>query len=636
MSIRFRLTIAAIAVILVANSLLSFIALQYLGHTWMGEVQNRVRRNLNSARAAYQSQTDVIAWFLRATARDCTLAPAAARNDRATLETMLRSLGESNNMDFVGLTDAEGRVICRSGSRRQGDDISADPLVAQVLRDRTAASGTVVFSQKRLLAEGRSLADRAAIPIIPTEAARPPSDLVLSDGLVIAAAVPLLDDRGQIQAILYGGHLLNQRYEIVDAIKDQVFRGEAYQGREIGTVTIFLRDVRVSTNVKRQDGSRAVGTQLSTLVSDAVLERGEIWAAPAFVVNDWYITAYEPIRDPAGKIIGVLYVGLLRAPFTHQLRIISVVFLTIIGGATLASLVLLLLVHGRVLRPVHCVVDMAQKVIGGDLTARVGIRPPGEMGVLCRAVDSMAEAVAERAELLKQATRQQIHRSEQLASVGRLAAGVAHEINNPLTGVLAFADLMREKENLDDQDREDLDVIIRETKRVREIVRGLLDYARETPSVKKVLNVNDVIRQMTRLLGNREAFQHVNIVEILDDNLPPINGDQNQLQQVLLNLALNACEAMTEGGTLVIATSLADHRVVIEVTDTGCGIAPEHLDKIFDPFFTTKPVGKGTGLGLSVSSAIVQQHDGTLEVRSSPGKGTTFSIALPVVQPTAA
>ena len=127
---------------------------------------------------------------------------------------------------------------------------------------------------------------------------------------------------------------------------------------------------------------------------------------------------------------------------------------------------------------------MAQKVIGGDLSARVGIRPPGEMGVLCRAVDSMAQAVAEREELLKQATRQQIGRSEQLASVGRLAAGVAHEINNPLTGVLAFADLLREKENMDDQDREDLDLIIRETKRVREIVRGLLDFARETPSVQ--------------------------------------------------------------------------------------------------------------------------------------------------------
>ena len=395
-------------------------------------------------------------------------------------------------------------------------------------------------------------------------------------------------------------------------------------------MTIFLGDLRISTNVTMDDGSRAVGTRLSASVCEAVLERGETWAAPAFVVNDWYITAYEPIRDPAGKIIGVLYVGLLQAPFSHQLNVISGVFLAIVGGATLASLVLLMLASERVLRPIRFVVAMAQKVIGGDLSARVGIRPPGEMGVLCRAVDSMAQAVAEREELLKQATRQQIGRSEQLASVGRLAAGVAHEINNPLTGVLAFADLMREKENMDDQDREDLEVIIRETKRAREIVRGLLDFARETPSVKTALNVNDVIRQTTQLLGKREAFQNINIVEALDEDLPPVNGDRNQLQQVLVNLSLNACEAMPDGGTLLVGTSGNGDQVVIEVTDTGCGIKPEHLDQIFEPFFTTKPVGKGTGLGLSVSYGIVQQHGGTLEVESEPGKGTTFTIRLPV------
>ena len=439
-----------------------------------------------------------------------------------------------------------------------------------------------------------------------------------------------------MQAILYGGDLLNQRYEIVDAIKQQVYRDEVYKGRPLGTVTIFLGDLRISTNVIREDGSRAVGTRLSEQVATAVLENGEIWAAPAFVVNDWYITAYEAIRDPTGRIIGVLYVGLLQAPFLHQLRVISAVFLAIAGSATLASLILLLLIHGRVLRPVRFVVQMAQKVIGGDLSARVGIRPAGEMGVLCRAVDSMAQAVAEREELLQLATRRQIRRSDQLASVGRLAAGVAHEINNPLTGVLAFADLMRDKENMDQQDREDLEVIIRETKRVREIVRGLLDYARETPSLKTSLNVNEIVRQTTQLLGKREAFQNVNIVELLADDLPPVNGDRNQLQQVFLNLALNACEAMPDGGTLQISTSLAGNRVVIEVTDTGCGIKPEHIEQIFDPFFTTKPVGKGTGLGLSVSCGIVQQHDGTLEVESAPGKGATFTVTLPSAQAAAA
>jgi two-component system NtrC family sensor kinase len=395
-------------------------------------------------------------------------------------------------------------------------------------------------------------------------------------------------------------------------------------------VTIFLGDLRVSTTFETNDGARAVGTRLSSPVCEEVLDRGGIWSAPAFVVNDWYLTAIEPIEDPAGRTIGVLGVGLLQAPFSHQCNVISGVVLTLVIAATLISLALLVIATELVLRPIRRVVAMCQKVIGGNLSARVGIRPPGEMGLLCRAVDSMAQAVEEREDLLKQSTRQQVGRSEQLASVGRLAAGVAHEINNPLTGVLAFADLLREKENMDAQDREDLELIIRETKRAREIVKGLLDFARETPQVKTQVNINDLLRQTILLLGKRDALQDIQLVEALTEPLPLVLGDKNQLQQVLINLSLNACEAMPNGGTLMLTTSLVDGRIVVEVIDTGCGIKKEHLDKVLEPFFTTKPVGKGTGLGLSVSYGIVEQHGGTLEVESQEGKGTTFKITLPV------
>jgi two-component system NtrC family sensor kinase len=450
--------------------------------------------------------------------------------------------------------------------------------------------------------------------------------------MVAAVAVPVLGADGQPLAVLYGGDLLNQHYGMVDTIRQEVFRDEVYNGKQIGTVTVFLGDVRISTNLLGKDGARAVGTQVSAPVGERVLEQGGTWSAPDFVLNDWYFTAYEPIKDPAGRIVGILSVGLLQTPFLHQCRVINAVFLAFMIGTTVASLVLLVLATESAIRPVYHVVAMAQRVIGGDLSARVGIRPAGEMGVLCRAVDSMAQSIQEREEMLQQVTRQQIGRSEQLASVGRLAAGVAHEINNPLTGVLAFADLLREKENLDQQDREDLDLIIRETKRAREIVRSLLDFARETPSRKTLLDVNDLLRQTLQLLGKREAFQDINLVDDLAEHLPPLLGDRNQLQQVFVNLSLNACEAMPDGGTLLISTSCASDRVEIKFADSGSGIKPEHLDKIFEPFFTTKPVGKGTGLGLSVSYGIVQQHGGTLEVESQERKGTTFTITLPTAR----
>jgi two-component system NtrC family sensor kinase len=534
--------------------------------------------------------------------------------------------------DFVLLADPSGKVICRGCGGREGDDLSADPLIHRVMGERRAVSGTVIVSRQRLEAEGHDLARRARFELVPTPTARRAEERVRSDGMVIAAAVPLVDAQGRLLAILYGGNLLGRRYEIVDAIQQQVFPQELYQGKKIGAVTIFQGDLRISTNITLEGETRAVGTRLSAEVSEEVLDRGGTWAKPAFAVNDWYLTAYEPIRDPAGRIIGVLSMGILQAPFFHQLNVIIAVFLTLVVAATLTNLVLLFLANELVLLPIRRVVVMAQKVIGGDLSARVGIRPPGEMGLLCRAVDSMAQAVAERQEMLQQATRQEIGRSEHLASVGRLAAGVAHEINNPLTGVLAFADMLRQKENMDEQDRQDLDLIVRETKRAREIVRGLLDFARETPSVKKNLNVNDVLRETLRLLGNREAFQNIYLVDALAADLPLINGDKNQLQQVFLNLSLNACEAMPDGGTLMLSTSSAGDKVIVEVADTGCGIKREQWDQIFQPFFTTKPVGKGTGLGLSVSYGIVRQHDGTLEVKSEVGKGSTFTVTLPAVK----
>jgi len=219
--------------------------------------------------------------------------------------------------------------------------------------------------------------------------------------------------------------------------------------------------------------------------------------------------------------------------------------------------------------------------------------------------------------------------AEKLAAIGRLAAGVAHEINNPLTGVLTFSHLLKDKQNMDEQDRKDLELIIHETTRAAEIVRGLLEFARERPPQKEPLNVNEVIRRTMRLLGKQEAFQHVALRESFQEDLPNVDGDMNQLQQVFVNLSLNACEAMPGGGTLTVSTMADDGRVLVKLTDTGCGIKKENLQRILEPFFSTKPVGQGTGLGLSVSYGIVRQHGGSLEVESEEGKGSTFTVVLP-------
>jgi two-component system NtrC family sensor kinase len=325
----------------------------------------------------------------------------------------------------------------------------------------------------------------------------------------------------------------------------------------------------------------------------------------------------------ANASLALLNVGYLKERWLGE----TVILVT----AAMACFLTAFFIKRRMLKPIDRITGMAQRVIEGDLTARVGIRPAGKMGLLCEAIDRMVDAIARREEQLKQTTRQNIGRTEKMVSIGRLAAGVAHEINNPLTTVLTFACLLREKPDRQQQEKEDLDLIIHETTRAAEIVRGLLDFARERATVKEPLDINDVIQRTVRLIRNQKIFDHIVIEEQLASDLPPVNGNVNQLQQVLLNLSLNACEAMPKGGTLSIASSAGDGKVAVNLTDTGAGIKTELLDRIFEPFFTTKAVGKGTGLGLSVSDGIIQQHGGTLEVESREGQGSTFVIMLPAL-----
>ena len=631
MTVRVKLTMAFIAVILVANSILSLVTVKYIGEVWLKEVQAAVRLDLNSARAAYNHHIERIDRFLQAVSLDQRIASALQDCDFARLDQVLQVAHQQGGMDMLAVLDAQGRASYpRRDAQAGGESWLDNPVIAAAIRQQTAMTGTVVLSREALDTAAGELAERARFELLPTPAARQTDDKVREDGMVTAAAVPIVSPEGAFLGILYGGNLLNRRYGIVDRIKNEVFPQRTYEGRDVGTVTIFQGDLRISTNVTRTDGTRAVGTRLSDEVYQKVLIEGGIWADRAFVVNDWYITAYEPIRDPTGRIIGALYVGLLEAPFLHQHRIILGGFLVMMLATTLTSLGLLFFVTKLVLRPISRIVSMSRSVVEGNLSARVGVRPPGEMGVLCEAVDAMAAAVAQREEQLKIATRKQIGRTEKLASIGRLAAGIAHEINNPLTGVLTFAHLLRDRPNMDDQDQQDLGVIVRETTRVSEIVRGLLDFARERPSVKEPLDVNAVVSRTMRLIRSQKEVEQITIREEFDETLPQITGDANQLQQVLLNLSLNACEAMPQGGTLTISTSARDGKVFVKVADTGCGIREEHLDAIFEPFFSTKPSGKGTGLGLSVSYGIIQQHGGALEVESEEGKGTTLTIVLPV------
>jgi len=597
------------------------------------EVQTRVCMDLNSACKIFKEHTDDICLLLRATSMRRSVPVPLESWDREDLHRLLRSIWQVGELDMLSLLDTNGKVIYREHNPGQmGDNISHNPIVARALREKKCIRGTAIVTYEELERKSADMLRRASPEIKLAKADQSGEKSIHRDGMVIGAAVPIVDlqKEGKIVGFLYGAKLLNQSCEIVDEIKEDLYQDESYQGMDIGAATIFQGNIRVSTSLTGKDGSRAVGTRVSTVVYEKVLKMQKAWADRAFVVDDWYITAYAPIRNPEDKVIGILGVGVREEAFLHNRRLAARIFLGVIIFMTIISLVLLALATRTILRPIGRIIKMSGKIVVGDLSARVNIRPPGEMGMLCLAIDQMADAVAQREETLEQITRRQIGESKKMASIGRMAAGIAHEINNPLTGLLTFEHLLKSEKGLSDKGKEYLEIMYNETSRMREIVMGLLNFARESSLEMKPLDVNEMIQQWLKLLRNQKEFKDITIKEKFAEGLSKVNGDANQLQQVFVNLSLNACEAMPEGGILSISTSEKNGKVLISIEDTGCGIKEDHLEMIFEPFFTTKSVGKGTGLGLSVSYAIVSKHGGILKVDSKEGEGTVFTISLPI------
>jgi two-component system NtrC family sensor kinase len=232
--------------------------------------------------------------------------------------------------------------------------------------------------------------------------------------------------------------------------------------------------------------------------------------------------------------------------------------------------------------------------------------------------------------------QQQLIQSEKMASVGQLAAGVAHEINNPLGTILLYSHMILEKLEQQDDRREELDTIAKEAARCRDIVRGLLDFARQRKLQVENVNVNKILQEVLSLVEAQPSFRRVKILTSLDPSVPPTGGDPVQLKEVFLNILSNAGEAMPEGGTITVSSRFLDgagRQIEVMIRDTGQGIPPENLDKIFMPFFSTKRIGQGTGLGLAIAYGIVKMHRGAIEVRSTVGEGTTFWVKLPPSAP---
>jgi two-component system NtrC family sensor kinase len=301
------------------------------------EAQERVKEHLSTARWVYASKIRDIDRTIHWTSIRHVLKRGLKERDISPIRDELSRLMAEEGLDFLTLVDLKGTVVFRFHHPKvSGDILIQDPFIKKGLEKR-GISGTQVLSGEELLKEGEGLAQKSLLRLVPTPKAKPIEKVEETSGMVLRAAHPIIDFNGEVLGVLTGGVLLNRNYEIVDRIKNIVFKGAKYKGKEIGTATIFLGDLRISTNVIDKEGNRAIGTRAMKEVQEQVLEKGLPWIQRAFVVDDWYITAYEPIRDIQDKIVGILYVGMLESKYAvMKEKLILFFFLFSMSGMLIA------------------------------------------------------------------------------------------------------------------------------------------------------------------------------------------------------------------------------------------------------------------------------------------------------------
>jgi two-component system NtrC family sensor kinase len=633
MPISVKLILSFLLIIVISNLIFTIVGVQIISSRIVSEAQEKVGRDLNSAREIYLSKLNHINDIVRLTADRFYIKDALISGNIGTFADELVRVKFNEKLDILNITDPMGTVLLRANNiNLAGDSQAGNELVAAVMSKYVPIAASTIVPLADLQLESQLLVDQAHFTYIYTPMASTRSETEQTAGLFLEAAAPIFDYSNHLLGILYGGILLNRNYEIVDEIKKTVFQDLQYKGQDIGTSTIFQDDLRISTNVKNVDGSRAIGTRVSEEVFNQVIVKGQPFVGRAYVVNNWYITAYEPIKSINGQIDGILYVGILEQKYVDIRQQTLFTFLAITLAGVLVSMVIAYYISKKISAPINKLVSASAEVARGNLEARVEINSNDELGELSDTFNSMASALKGRDEKLKEFTKSKIMESERLALIGQLSANVAHELNNPLTGIVTYSHLLLEELPTDDPNRESLEKIVIQADRSRDIIRGLLDFSRQRKPDKTLCDVNAVLNGCVSLLEKQALFHNIQISTNLNVNLPLTIIDPSQIERVFINIIVNAADAMEGYGNLDLSTRLdpSDHFIEIEFSDTGHGIKKENLEKIFDPFFTTKDTGHGVGLGLAISFGIIKEHKGTISVESELEKGTTFIVRLPV------
>jgi signal transduction histidine kinase len=656
LSIRNKLLVLVLLPLVVVLPLLGLI-LAWAGTAFDQLLITKVRSDLAVAQGYFERVIGDLGANAGSVADSHELHLALARNDPAELAEMLRKLRLRYGFDFINLRAPDGSIrLTPFGTPGQVfGAAAADAEAPRGLRRGGAAGASLeLLTSEALGLFAPDLTSRVAVPLVPTRNAALTTRLHEERAMVALAAAPVhAAGGGALLGYVQAGVLLNRNLSFIDHINEIVYPKGSLPFGSQGTATLFLDDVRITTNVHLFGGDpqadRAIGTRVSQTVRDAVLGRGDTWLDRAFVVDEWYVSAYRPLEDGAQHRIGMLYVGYLERPFTWlkygMLASIGVVFFVVMVAAALVSL---RWARG-VFRPLEQMAQTMRRVEAGSLDARVGPMASGdEIGQLAGHLDRLLDAVdrqttalqrwnaeldakvVERTQALE-AAQAQLLRAERLAAMGQLTAGIAHEVNNPIGVIQGNLDVVRELLGADAQRvRSELRLVDEQIERMRLMVTQMLQFARpgEYAGDVQAVDAAQALDNSLVLVEHLRTKQHVEVHRrYTATRRPAVN--RHELQQVLVNLLTNALNAMPEGGRLEVSTrDEGDDDVAIDVADTGPGIGAEPPTELFKPFVTRRK--DGTGLGLWISRSIAERYGGDIVAagRTDGERGAMFTVRL--------
>jgi signal transduction histidine kinase len=550
------------------------------------------------------------------------------RAARSVYETEIERLGWAFGLVDTGLDcdQLKSRMQLDYLVKVGVEDISEvrSEIALKAYSDNHGVGGTRIIGVDELVGIGSNLGEERKISIKFTPRARDTQHSVVEGLMSKEYARPLYGEKGEIVGLIYGGRIINRDYGLVDRIRSLAFGNELYESKPLGTVTIFQGDIRISTNVLNDDGSRAIGTRVSEEVYDKVIEKGQVWHQRAFVVNEWHMTAYEPIRNIEGEVIGILYVGTIEEPFVDMAERIMLMFGGIVAAASVLSVIVAFIVAGAVSRPLVDLRDATHKLSGGDLGYEVSSKSAvKELNELAESFNSMSGMLSQREKSLN-ITNAKLEALNK--SYVDLIGFVAHELKGILASAIINAYSVRDGllGMINFKQRKAMDSVTRNMDYLEATVKKFLNLGRvergELPLHKVEVNLRKGVFDLS--IGALAAVHRLRKIEIhneIDAELT-VEADADLMLVVANNLLSNAIKYGIEDGKVVISSREVDGKVGIEVYNDSEPITEDQKSKLFKKFSRldtaiTKRV-KGTGLGLYITRQIIEAHGGRIWVES--------------------